>query len=169
LRYNVSSKNGFTLAGAPDSGTFNPVLLHVETPLIRFDIAPAQDDDPNDKCDTHSREAFHHLTALLNLTLFVDYPEDVEECQRHDPQVDHPAKAEAESNSQDRLSDAFWSEGLASGQTANLAVIDFSIPISRFLTAPSANVRNYEATFWLLFGAPIADCRPAQLILTPTP
>jgi hypothetical protein len=169
LRYNVSSKNGFTLAGAPDSGTFNPVLLHVETPLIRFDIAPAQDDDPNDKCDTHSREAFHHLTALLNLTLFVDYPEDVEECQRHDPQVDHPAKAEAESNSQDRLSDAFWSEGLASGQTANLAVIEFSIPISRFLTAPSANVRNYEATFWLLFGAPIADCRPAQLILTPTP
>ena len=167
LRYNVSSKNGFTLAGAPDTGTFNPVLLHVETPLIRFDIAPAKDDDPNDKCDTHSREAFHDLTALFNLTLFVDYPEDVEECQRHDPQVVHPAKAEADSNSRNQLSDAFWSEGLASRRTGSLAVIDFSTPISWFLATSSTNIRDYQA-FALLFGAPIADCKPAQLILTPT-
>ncbi len=169
LRYNVSSKNGFTLAGAPDSGTFNPVLLHVETPLIRFDIAPAQDDNPNDKCDTHSREAFHHLTTLLNLTLFVDYPEDVEECQKHDPQVEHPAKAEADSNSQDRRSDAVSSEGLASRQTASLAVINFSAPISRFLAATPADFRNGQATFALLFGMPVGDCKPAQLILTLTP
>lgn len=169
LRYNVSSKNGFTLAGAPDSGTFNPVLLHVETPLIRFDIAPAQDDDPNDKCDIHSREAFHHLTALLNLTLFVDYPEDVGECQRHDPQVEHPAKAAADSSSENQLSDVFWSEGLGSRRAANLVVIDFSTPMSRFFAAPSANIRNYQATFWLFFGAPVGDCKPAQLILTPTP
>jgi hypothetical protein len=169
LRYNVSSLNGFSVAGAPDTGTFNPVLLRVETPLIRFDIAPAQDDDPNDKCDTHSREAFHHLTALLNLTLFVDYPEDSADCHKRDVQLEHPAKAEADPNSQDRISDAFWSEGLATRQPASLAVIDLSTPVSRFLAAPSADSRNYQATFWLFFGLPIADCRPAQLILTPTP
>lgn len=169
FRYNVSSLNGFSLAGAPDAGTFNPVLLRVETPSIRFDIAPAQDDDPNDKCDTHSREAFHHITALLNLTLFVDYPEDPEDCHKHDIQLEHPAKAEADSNSLDRLSDAFWSKGLVSGQTANLAVIDFSTPMSRFLAAPSANIKNYPATFWLFFDKPVGDCKPAQLILTPTP
>jgi hypothetical protein len=167
LRYNVSSKNGFTLAGAPDSGTFNPVLLRVETPLIRFDIAPAQDDDPNDKCDTHSREAFHNITALLNLTLFVDYPENPEDCHKHDIQLEHPAKAEADSNSQDRLSDAFWSGRLASRQIASMAVIDFSTPISRFLAAPPANIRGYQALALLFIQ--IGDCKPAQLILTPTP
>lgn len=168
LRYNVSSLNGFSLAGAPDTGTFNPVLLRVETPLIRFDIAPAQDDDPNDKCDTHSREAFHRLTALLNLTLFVDYPGDADDCHKRDLQLEHPAKAEADSNSQVRLSGAVWSGRLASPRTAKLAVIDFSTPISQFLAAPRTNIRDYQA-FALLFGAPIADCRPAQLILTPTP
>jgi hypothetical protein len=166
LRYNVSSKNGFTLAGAPDTGAFNPVLLRVEMPQIRFDIAPAQDDDPNDKCDTHSREAFHHLTALLNLTLFVDYPEDKEECQKHDPQVEHPAKAEADSNSQDRLSDVFWSEGLGPRRTAGLAVIDFSPVISGFLAAAPAEIKDSRATLWLFFGKPVGDCKPAQLILT---
>lgn len=168
LRYNVSSKNGFTLAGAPDTGTFNPVLLHVETPLIRFDLAPAQSDDPNDKCDTHSREAFHDITALLNLTLFVDYPENPEDCHRHDIQLEHAAKAQADSNSQDRKSDAFWNEGLASRRTARMAVIDFSSPISRFLAAPSANVKDYQA-FALFFSIEMGDCKPAQLILTPTP
>jgi hypothetical protein len=168
LRYNVSSLNGFSLAGAPDTGIFNPVLLRVETPLIRFDIAPAQFDDPNDKCDTHSREAFHHMTALLNLTLFVDYPENPEDCHKHDIQLEHPAKAEADSNSQDRLSDASWRGGLASRRTASMAVIDFSTPISRFLAVPPENIRNYQA-FALLFDVEISDCKPVQLILTPTP
>ncbi|HSZ61187.1 MAG TPA: hypothetical protein VK828_05290 [Terriglobales bacterium] len=169
LRYNVNSLNGFSLAGAPDTGTFNPVLLRVETPLIRFDIAPAQDDDPNDKCDTHSREAFHHLTALLNLTLFVDYPEDADDCHKRDLQLEHPAKAEADSNSWDRPSDAFWSRRMASRPTASLAVFDVSTAVSRFLAAAPPDMRHYSAAFALFFGAPIADCRPAQLILTPTP
>lgn len=168
LRYNVSSLNGFSLAGAPDTGTFNPVLLRVETPLVRFDIAPAQNDDSNDKCDTHSREAFHHLTALLNLTLFVDYPEDPEDCHKHDLQLEHPAKAAADSNSLDRLSGAFWSGRLASRQTASMALIDFSSVISGFLAAAPADIKDNRATLWLFFGLPMGDCRPAQLILTPS-
>jgi len=94
LRYNVGSLNGFSLGGTPDSGTFNPLLLQVETPAIRFVIAPAQEDDPHDTCDIHSRESFHHLTTLLGLTLYVDFPDNPPDCHKSDPQSAHPAKAE---------------------------------------------------------------------------
>jgi hypothetical protein len=167
LRYNVNSKNGFTLAGAPDTGTFNPVLLRVETPLIRFDIAPAQDDDPNDKCDTHSREAFHYLTALFNLTLFVDYLEDADDCHQRDLQLEHPAKADAHSG--DQSSDPLGSWHLASRPTASLAAFNVSSAVSGFLAAAPRDARHYQAAFALFFGTPIGDCRPAQLILTPSP
>jgi hypothetical protein len=99
LRYSVTTLNGFSLAGSPDSGTFNPLLLQVETPVINFTIHPAHDPDPADKCNTHSRESFRDLTKLLNITLFVDFPNDPAECHGKDPQNPHPAKAEI-----DRLS-----------------------------------------------------------------
>src|SRR6266404_1658786 len=59
LRYSVSSLSGFSLAGAPASGAFNPLLLQVETPTIRFVIDLAHEPDPADKCNTHSRQSFH--------------------------------------------------------------------------------------------------------------
>jgi hypothetical protein len=95
FRYNVNSLNGFSLAGTPDRGVgvFNPLLLRVETPMIQFVIEVAQDDDPNDKCSTHSRESFHDLTTLLGLTLYVDFPEDAANCHGKDPQNVHSARA----------------------------------------------------------------------------
>ncbi len=94
LRYNVSSLNGFSLAGTPDSGAFNPLLLKVETPITRFVILPAQEDDPHDKCDTHSRGSFRDLVTLLGLTLYVDFPDNPANCRKNDPQNAHPVKAE---------------------------------------------------------------------------
>jgi len=94
LRYNVTTLTGFSLAGSPNSGTFNPLLLQVETPIINFVIYPAHDPDPADKCNTHSRESFRDLTKLLNLTLFVDFPSDPSECHGKDPQNPRPVKAE---------------------------------------------------------------------------
>jgi hypothetical protein len=94
LRYNVSSLNGFSLAGTPDTGTFNPLLLQLDTPTIRFTIEPAMADDPKDKCSTHSREAFRDLAKFLNLTLYVDFPNDASNCHDIDPQKARPAKAE---------------------------------------------------------------------------
>ncbi len=99
LRYNVTTLTGFSLAGSPNSGTFSPLSLQVETPIINFVINPAHDPDPADKCNTHSRESFRDLTKLLNLTLFVDFPNDPSECHGKDPQNPRPAKAEI-----DRLS-----------------------------------------------------------------
>ena len=166
LRYNVSSLNGFSLAGAPDSGTFNPWLLQVETPTIRFVIEPAQDDDPKDKCDTHSRESFHHLTALLNLTLFVDFPDNPADCHKNDLQNAHPTKAEADSSSRVELSNALWRGNLAPQPTVSLAGVDLSAAASGFLAAPAANMRRYQAAVVLLFGRPSADCLAPVLILT---
>jgi hypothetical protein len=93
LRYNVTTLTGFSLAGSPNSGTFSPLSLQVETPIINFVINPAHDPDPADKCNTHSRESFRDLTKLLNVTLFVDFPNDPSECHGKDPQNPRPSKA----------------------------------------------------------------------------
>jgi hypothetical protein len=141
LRYNVSSLNGFSLAGTLDSGTFNPLLLQVETSTIRFIIAPAQEDDPHDKCDTHSRQSFHDLTTLLGLTLYVDFPDNPDECHKSDPQNAHPAKAGAISISPLEL----------------LAAIDIKIIEQRLLAA------------MYFFDHTGGDCESPNIILNPTP
>ncbi len=86
FRYSVSSLTGFSLAGTPDTGTFNPLLLQLETPTIRFAIEPAQLDDPKDMCHAHSREAFRDTVKFLGLTLYVDFPGDSADCHKTDPQ-----------------------------------------------------------------------------------
>ena len=144
LRYNVSSLNGFSLAGTPDSGAFNPLLLQVDTPMIRFVIMPAQDDDPKDKCNTHSREGFHDLTMLLGLTLYVDFPDNPAACHSKDPQSAHPAKAEAgESSPLERL--------------------------GMLLRGGGARSADYLAAAMYFFSRPGGDCMSPNLILTPTP
>jgi hypothetical protein len=94
LRYTVTSLNGFSLAGTPDSGTFDLLLLQVETPTIRFVIDPAHDLDPADKCKAHSRQSFHELTTLLAVNLYVDFPESPSSCHDTDPQKNRSVKAE---------------------------------------------------------------------------
>jgi hypothetical protein len=141
LRYNVSTLTGFSLAGAPDSATFNPLLLQVETPTIKFVIAPAQYDDPDDKCDTHSRESFHALTTLLGLALYVDFPDNPDACHKSDPQNAHPAKAEAN-----------WRSPFA-----QIAAIDIRSFEKRLLAAV------------YFFDHAGADCESPNLILSPTP
>jgi len=94
LRYGVTTLTGFSLAGSPDSGAFNPLLLRVETPTINFLIEPAHDPDPTDKCHTHEREAFRALTKLVNVTLFLDFANDPGDCHGKDPQNPRPVKAE---------------------------------------------------------------------------
>ena len=86
LRYSVSSLSGISVGGITDTGAFNPLLLQVDTPFIRFVIEPAQMDDPADKCETHSRESFRDLVKLLGLTLYVDFPDYTPECENIDVQ-----------------------------------------------------------------------------------
>ncbi|MGC9989597.1 MAG: hypothetical protein ABSC07_13520 [Terriglobales bacterium] len=155
LRYNVASLNGFLLGGTPDNGSFNPLLLQVEQPNIRFAIEPAGADNPMDKCDTHSRESFHELTTLLNLKLFVDFPDYNDACHKSDLQNVHPAKAEVDSMRP------------VEQASVSLAGFDLAAAFSEFLTAPAGSMRRYEAM--LLFHAPGSDCKAPDLILTVTP
>ncbi|MGA7291761.1 MAG: hypothetical protein WBW53_20825 [Terriglobales bacterium] len=97
--YNVSTLSGFSLAGTPDSGAFNPLLLQLETPTIRFAIEPAQLDNPADRCHTHSREAFRETTLFLGLTLYLDFPNDSPDCHKTDPQLSRSTRAQARQSS----------------------------------------------------------------------
>jgi hypothetical protein len=86
LRYDITSKTGFSLAGTPDVGAaFKPVLFEVNTESIRFTIDPVE--MSSDECNTHSRSAFHELTRLLGVTLYVDFPGSPEGCHKKDPQL----------------------------------------------------------------------------------
>lgn len=115
LRYGVTTLTGFSLAGSPDGGTFNPLLLSVKTPIIKFIIEPTTDPEPSDRCHTHAREAFRDLTKLVNLTLFVDYPNDPNECHAKDPQNARPVKAEIAPESP-----GFFARAFAGGHSQHL-------------------------------------------------
>jgi hypothetical protein len=168
LRYNVSTLNGFSLSGTPDSGAFNPLLLQVEVPMIRFVIVPTQFDDPKDKCDTHSRESFHDLTSLLGLTLYVDYPDNPADCHSKDPQTARPAKAENE--------ELPPFEPLGEFPAGRSAQVKFAtgenlLAALRFLPRSRGHRGSidYLATAIYFFGMSGADCHAPELILTPTP
>jgi hypothetical protein len=92
LRYSVSSMNGFSLSGSPDSGAFKPFLLNVETPTVNFVIDPLHDIDPSEKCHVHAREAFRDLTRLLKVTLYIDFPDSPASCHDKDPQKSKAAE-----------------------------------------------------------------------------
>src|SRR6202051_2114415 len=118
FRYNVSSLNGFSLAGTPDSGTFNPLLIQIDTPIIRFAIEPAQVDDLKDMCETHSREAFRDQAKFLGLSLYVDFPGTPPDCHKTDPQI-RSTKTEASPRpTLDRLAAVFLEES-ANSRTAS--------------------------------------------------
>lgn len=165
LRYTVSTLTGFSLAGTPDSGVFNPLLLQVETPTVRFVIEPAEYDDPADKCDTHSRESFRDLTKLLSLTLYVDFPNNPDECHKKDPQY-RPTKAALMPPLDRMLASASGSWSLASAQTASVA--DGALLASGDGRFRAVAVKAISAAMYF-FGASTRDCRAPVVILTPSP
>lgn len=102
LRYSVSSFNGFSLSGTPDTGSFNPKLLQVEAGSVSFILNPVESFKPTEKCHVHSREAFRDLTRLLHVTLFIDFPDSPPSCRDTDPQ-----KSKAAENLQPSPSEQF--------------------------------------------------------------
>jgi hypothetical protein len=175
LRYDVSSLNGFSLAGTPDNGPSDVLLLQVDTPVIRFVIAPAQDDDPSDRCDLHSRESFHSLTKLFGLVLYVDFPETPAECHQNDPQSapktragsnrQYPIERNAgSSNSGSAMLRVASLSGTYSGNTAMS-----SLGHDYRLTYDDHGVTQRFATAVYSFVHPQGDCKAPVIILTPGP
>lgn len=169
FRYNVSSLNGFSLAGTPDTGSFNPLLLQLETPTIRFAIEPAVADNLTDMCHTHSREAFRDTVKFLGLTLYLDFPNDPANCHKIDPQVARSTKAEAGRTP--------VLEKIATLLTGNLADVQMASAVGAtapkdagFLTAARATsvVSDAMAAAYFFHGGS-GICMAPILFLTTTP
>jgi hypothetical protein len=129
LRYSVGTLNGFSLSGTPDTGTFNPLLLQVETPAIRFVIEPTEGDDV---CNTHSRQAFHDLVQLVGLTLYVDFADNPSDCHNKDPQVPHGSKHASLVSPVERVT-ALLTGNLADVQTADVTAAKLPSRYLRFI------------------------------------
>jgi hypothetical protein len=169
LRYRVSSLNGFSLTGSPDSGSFNPFLLQVETPTLSFVIDPAHEVDPSDKCRTHSRESFRDLTRLLKLTLYVDFPDSPSGCRDKDPQRSKTAQ-NGQSSWLERLA-ALLEKNVAEVQTAGLAPETAGV-YQRFLDRgqhASIAAPHLTGATLLFFGHNPVICFAPALMLTTAP
>jgi hypothetical protein len=158
LRYSVSSLNGFSLAGAPDSGAFNPLLLQVETPTIRFVIEPAHDPDPADKCNTHSRQSFHEVATLLAVNLYVDFPENPSSCHDTDPQKARAVKAETRATATFERMVALLESDLGDAEEASVTLPGANRLTYLALRDAKAVARHLAATLYL-FGRPSGICR----------
>jgi len=157
LRYSVGSLSGFSLAGTPDRAAFNPLLLQVETPTIRFVIDPAHDPDPADKCYTHSRQTFHEAATLLALNLYVDFPESPSSCHDTDPQKARAVKAETgPAEGFERLL-TFLQSDLGDANQASMAPLEAG-RLSAFLLRGAKAVARHLAATMYLFGHPQGVC-----------
>lgn len=156
LRYSVTSLTGFSLAGTPDRAAFNPFLLQVETPTIRFVIDPAHDPDPADKCYTHSRQTFHEAATLLALNLYVDFPESPSSCHDADPQKARATKAEGPVGGFERMG-AFLKQDLGDTKEASVAPLGADRVAAFALRSAKTLVRHLTAALYL-FGRPTGSC-----------
>jgi hypothetical protein len=96
LRYNVAGTAGFQLAGTPEMGAaIKPLLLELNTRVVRFTIDPIQAPLSDEPCHNRAREAFHDLTRLIGLVLYVDFPDSPAECRKKDPQSARAEKAQS--------------------------------------------------------------------------
>jgi hypothetical protein len=157
LRYSVTSLTGFSLAGTPDRAAFNPFLLQVETPTIRFVIDPARDPDPADKCDTHFRQAFHEVATLLALNLYVDFPENPSTCHDTDPQKARAVKAETGPVAGFERLVAFLESDPGVAKEASVAPLSADRFTSLALRGAKTVARHLTVTLFL-FGRPSGVC-----------
>ncbi len=165
LRYSVATLNGFSLAGSPDTGAFNPLLLQVETPVLNFVIDPAHDPDPADKCHTHERESFRDLTKLLHLTLFVDFPNDPSVCHSKDPQNPHPIKAETDRRSLLGRAVALLEGNLADVQDASVASSSIAPSLlSSVVHGAARSLKQHLVAAIYFFGGSSADCKAPIIV-----
>jgi hypothetical protein len=169
FRYNVSSLNGFSIAGNPDTGTFNPLLLQLETPTIRFAIEPAQFDDPKDMCDIHSREAFRDAVKFLGLTLYVDFPNSPAECHKTDPQVSQSTKTKAQLKSEFELLAALFEYPTIDSRPTEITGRRTISPRSGVLATIEGGPPLWRQLSAVFFHTTGADCKTAILFLTVTP
>jgi len=162
LQYSVGSLNTSQLAGTPDSGTFPTFPLQVDTPQISFILEPLHY-DPSDKCYPHEKHAFHDLTTLLGIMLYIDYPNSPPGCPDVGPQK-HPAKARLVLPSLLQHMPAFTDANTGEVREAGI------VPGSWLGSLTHGAIRNVTARVLgaalYFFGRPTADCKTPIIIST---
>ena len=87
LRYNVAPSATVSLAGGADTSNAAKAL-RLEARDVRFSITPIPDpNDPDDRCELHTREAFGALARLLGLDETMAAPPG---CQGNDQEMKMP-------------------------------------------------------------------------------
>lgn len=144
LVYHVTTRAGFSLTGTKDEGgAFAPQLPQLDTPMVRFVIDPAE--YPQDACYTHSRQAFHDLVRLLGVTLYVDFPDNREDCHTKDPQLSAAKRAQMLHGFPGQWTGGLSADDIAEPQEAGMTgaiIAAYLHPAARVIT------RNLEAVFY---------------------
>jgi hypothetical protein len=162
LQYSVGSLNTFQLTGNVDSGpAFPPYVLKLDIPVINFVIAPAHDDDPNDLCYTHARQAFHDLTKLLGVTLFLDFSDSPANCRAKDPQRPPAAKAQLTLPSLLEHMAAFTATNAADVQEAGMVPAGWLNSAGR---GPLRIAAQRVVAAFLFFAQPSAGCKAPPIV-----
>ena len=158
LRYSVSSLSGFSVSGTSDTGTFSPLPLQVDTPVIRFAIDATEEDDV---CNTHSRQAFRDSVQLVGLTLYVDFADNPSDCHNKDPQVPRGGKAHASLASPLERMMALLTGNLADVQTADAISGDVPSTYLKFVGGSSVarGIAQRLGVAIYFFGASSGDCK----------
>jgi hypothetical protein len=167
FQYTVGSLNGFSLAGTSDIGTFNPLLLQLETPTIRFGIEPNSLEDFTDLCHKHSRSAFRDTVKFLGLTLYVDFPNDPASCHTTDPQIARSGTA-THGKSPLELAATLLNRGNLEAQSFNSAGV--ALPVSE-LSFSRASIGNAMLDLMVnlhFFHMTDGSCKAPILFLTAT-
>lgn len=162
LQYTVGSLNTSQLAGTPDTGTFPTFPLQVDTPDISFILHP-QHYDQNDKCYPHEKHAFHDLTSLLGITLYIDYSDSPAGCPDDGTQK-HPAKAQMVLPSLQQRMAAFTDANTGNVRKAGVFPMGW---LDSLTHGPMRSVtgRVLAAAFYF-FGMPTADCKTPIILST---
>lgn len=149
LRYTVTTRAGFSLAGTKDvGGAFDPELLDLGIPVVRFQIEPAEDIYA-DVCYNHSRHAFHDLVRLIGLTLYVDFPGEGD-CRKKDPQSVGSGKAQVFHGMPEQQSAGLFDEQARSIQEAGIGIG----MLNRYLDVAAGKTREaMSAIFFFHTGA----------------
>jgi len=157
LRYHVSTLNGFSLSGTPDTGSFGGVALQVDTPVIRFAVEPNEGDDA---CHLHSRRAFHDLTQMVGLKLYLDFEDTTPYCRKTDPQNPHPVTAALNQTSPLGRVAALLARNLADSEDASAASSAIAPTFATlYIRGPVRSLGKHLLAALYFFGGTPGDCK----------
>jgi len=159
LQYTVGSLSTFKVTGTPDTGIFPDFTLQLDAHQISFVITPLHDDDPTDLCYIHDRVAFHNLTTLLGVTLFVDFQGSPPTCPAVD--VEKPSRPKAQTTPAQFEPTEIAAYRAVPVQEAGVVPAS---SLSALARSPLRSIGRGVIAAFYFFAHPTGDCKAANII-----